>query len=75
MGSISLFVPAKFRFPIFSSGRRHPSLSARRMLMPKATVHKNYFPTAMKYDVRASRELTLVQSIPIAKPVEQPPQD
>jgi hypothetical protein len=66
-------IPVQFLAPEGDSalGKVRKIASGCGMAVPKAAMHEDDLPTATKDEVRATGELSNMQSVPIAKTVEE----
>jgi hypothetical protein len=58
---IALHVASQFTSPKFCSGLRHHSITAARVLMPEASVHKNGESPSRQYDIGATWQFPSTQ--------------
>lgn len=65
--SITVYLVA----PEFDIGRRACAASARRMAVPKATMHKDNGVATRQYDIGLSREVRPMQSEPISQSMQE----
>ncbi len=72
MFPVALGVPHSFFLPKLGVGFGFHATEGARMQVPEAAVHEYYRPIPWQDDIRAPGEFPNMESIPVAKGVQQP---
>ena len=68
-------VANEFRLPIFGVRRWRKFAPLAGVSMPEAAVNENHFPPSPEYEVRPSRKFASMQTVAVAEPMNQSPND
>ena len=68
-------ISAQLQRPITDSRFRSPSVFANLVLMPKATVDEDDLSPSREYQIRRSRQVSLVQSVTVSKAMQKSAHD